>query len=134
MALERGVRTALDLSMAIVELSPQGKIIDANNYFCQLMGYSIEELRQQSHTTLCDRDYAASAEYRVFWQHLQSGEFYRGRVSRRNRNGNTIWLEATYNPIRDNQGNVERVIKFARDITDKIEAMSGSYPRPDNSH
>ena len=42
-------------------------------------------------------------------------------IDRLDSQGRTIWLEATYNPIVDDQGNVLKVVKFATDITDRIE-------------
>lgn len=118
---ERNLRNSLDRSMAIIELSPQGEILEANANFCGLVGYGIEELKQQRHALLCDSTYATSADYRAFWQRLQAGEFYQGRVPRLHKNGRMVWLEATYNPVINAIGKVERVIKFAVDVTANVE-------------
>ena len=53
-----------------------------------------------------------------------SGKPYSGRFERKNAEGDSIWLEATYNPIRDASGHVYKVIKFASDITARVAAAN----------
>ncbi|OMG55039.1 chemotaxis protein [Azonexus hydrophilus] len=121
----RAVQTALGQSMAVIELTPDGIVIDANENFCRTMGYALAELKGQHHRTLCDPAYAAKPEYAAFWAALRRGDFSRGTISRRHRDGREIWLEATYNPVRDAAGQVIKVIKFATDVSEQvIEAAS----------
>jgi signal transduction histidine kinase len=54
------------------------------------------------------------------WDKIKNGDFISGQVSRIKKNGEEIWLQATYNPIFDNNGQVVRVMKIAVDITDKV--------------
>ena len=52
---------------------------------------------------------------------LSQGNFKSGQFERKDANNKTVWLEATYNPIYDGKGNVIKIIKFASDITTRIE-------------
>ncbi len=119
------LHAALQRSMAIVELMPDGTVIDANDNFCRTLGYTLSELKGQHHRRLCDPAYAGSPEYDTFWASLRRGEFFRGPVRRRQRDGRDVWLEATYNPVLGPDGRVVKVVKFATDVTPQvIEAAS----------
>lgn len=109
---------AINRSMASIEFSPSGYIIHANDNFLSAMGYALDELVGQHHRIFCDDLYAGSDEYKQFWQTLKRGEFFSGKITRLKRDGSIVWLEATYNPIHDEIGNVIKVIKFASDITE----------------
>ncbi|MCR0999206.1 methyl-accepting chemotaxis protein [Serratia rubidaea] len=109
--------TALSRSMAMITFSPQGVILDANDNMLALMGYSLAEARGQSHRMLCPAEYVASTDYQQHWQRLARGEYITGRFERVNRQGARVWLEASYNPILDNEGRVVKVVKIAQDIT-----------------
>ena len=56
-----------------------------------------------------------------FWSELNKGKFKSGQFERIGAGGKTIWIEATYNPIVGENGTVEKVIKFASDITVQVE-------------
>ncbi|MBJ2064126.1 methyl-accepting chemotaxis protein [Serratia odorifera] len=114
---QRSLLAALDRSMAIITFTPQGVIVDANDNMLALMGYHLEEARGQAHSVLCSAELAASAQYQQHWQRLADGEFITGRFERLNRRGERVWLEASYNPILDEQGRVIKVVKIAQDIT-----------------
>ena len=109
---------ALNRSMASIEFSPDGIIVNVNDNFLAGMGYQSHELMGQHHRIFCDADYASSQDYKDFWRKLANGEYFAGRIKRVRKNGDVIWLEATYNPIRDQNGRVIKVIKFASDITE----------------
>jgi len=57
-----------------------------------------------------------------FWTELQAQRFRSGLFERRNAHGESVWLEASYNPIVDRDGNVIKVIKFASDVTHRVQA------------
>jgi methyl-accepting chemotaxis protein len=63
-----------------------------------------------------------SEHYQNFWQKLAQGELFQQRFKRVNKQGRTLWLEASYNPVLDERGQVIKVIKFATDITSQVQA------------
>ncbi|WP_081963351.1 PAS domain-containing methyl-accepting chemotaxis protein [Pseudomonas sp. ML96] len=113
---------AIRKGMALIEFSPQGEILDANAAFLDTVGYRLEEVRGQHHRMFCSPQLLSSPEYARFWQRLAQGESFSDRFMRVAKGGREIWLEASYLPVRDPQGNVGRVIKVATDITAQVEA------------
>ncbi|HIF5343545.1 TPA: methyl-accepting chemotaxis protein [Yersinia enterocolitica] len=108
---------ALNRSMGMITFTPQGIILDANDNLLNVIGYSLADIRHKSHHILCTPEFAHSDEYRLHWQRLARGEFIVGRFERMNSRGQRVWLEASYNPIMDKEGQVLKVVKIAQDIT-----------------
>lgn len=119
----KAVLQAIDRSMATIEFAPDGSIMTANQNFLTVMGYGLNDLKGKHHRIFCDEEYANSVEYEQLWEKLRRGEFFAGTILRKSRDGRTVWLEASYNPVMDDKGRVRSVIKFASDITHKIELV-----------
>jgi len=99
-----------------IEFTPTGEVLDANDLFLSAVGYERADLQGKHHRVLCERNYAGSTEYQVFWENLRAGHTQRGTFKRLTSDGRTIWLEASYFPISDGS-RVTKVIKIAADIT-----------------
>jgi len=120
----RGMIAAIDRVMAVIEFSTDGNVLSANANFTAALGFSLEEINGRHHRMFVDPAYANSEAYRQFWDKLKRGEFVAGEFKRFARSGREIWLQASYNPIKDSAGRVTRVVKFATDITEaKNKAM-----------
>lgn len=114
---------ALNKSQAIIEFSPTGKILKANKNFLEAMGFQAGEVIGKNHSMFVGKDYAASKEYREFWETLASGKFMRSEFRRFRKDGSEIWLQASYNPVLGLGGRVVKVVKLATDITaEKLRA------------
>ena len=111
---------ALHKSNAVIEFDLNGNIQDANEAFLKAVKYSLNDIKGQHHRIFCDTEYANSREYKTFWERLTQGGFVAGRFERLDAHGNTIWLEATYNPICDSHGRMYKVVKLATDITEQV--------------
>ncbi|MFY0656069.1 methyl-accepting chemotaxis protein [Neptunomonas sp.] len=113
---------AINRSMAVIEFTPKGEIITANANFEAAVGYSLSEIQGRHHEMFCfDEFYRDNPD---FWKELANGEFKSGQFKRKQKSGQTIWLEATYNPIYDAKGRVIKVVKFASDITARVEQQA----------
>lgn len=117
---QQAILEALDRSQAVIEFKPDGTILHANNNFLQCVGYSLNEIVGKHHRLFCKDDFYQ--EHPHFWQELARGDFKSGKFERKTRSGNTLWLEATYNPVFDDNQRVIKVIKFASDITQRVES------------
>lgn len=115
---QQAVFAAIDRSMAVIEFTPEGVVITANDNFLNTMKYPLEAVEGQHHRLFCDDDFYR--EQPNFWQALAAGEFKSGKFGRIAADGSRVWLEATYNPVLDAEGRVEKVIKFATDITARV--------------
>ncbi|RBI68189.1 chemotaxis protein [Vreelandella sulfidaeris] len=121
---KNAVLEALDSSMAVIEFTPSGDILNANPNFERTMGYRNEEITGAHHQMFCPTDFFQTNPN--FWERLAQGEYMQGKFERINSHGDSVWLEATYNPIRDSHGNVVKVVKFATDITRSVEAANSA--------
>lgn len=112
------VMNAFDRSQAIIEFTPSGEILSANENFLSALGYALSEIQGQHHKMFVDSVEAASSSYQAFWRDLAQGHFMTGEYERLRKNGDKIWISASYNPVVDDQGQVIKVVKIASDITD----------------
>lgn len=112
---------ALDRSMARIEFDLDGTVVSANDNFLSLMGYTVEEVVGKPHATFVDEQTRNSSQYATFWANLRRGEFQQGRFQRLKKDGQDVWLEATYTPIIDDSGRVQGVLKLASDITTSVQ-------------
>ena len=117
-----GQLDAINRVQAVIEFTLDGIILDANENFIATVGYTLDEIRGQHHKMFVEPELASSAEYRAFWERLGQGQHESGEFFRLGKNGKEIWLNASYNPIFDANGNVVKVIKFATDITEQKES------------
>jgi methyl-accepting chemotaxis protein len=122
-AERRAILAAIDRSMARIEFDLQGNVLDANDNFLSVMGYSRNEVIGRPHRMFCDPGHASSDAYTQFWERLRQGEFFAGRFQRVARGGRAVWLEASYNPVLGADGRPYKFIKFASDISARVEAL-----------
>ncbi|MCG2839040.1 PAS domain-containing methyl-accepting chemotaxis protein [Photobacterium sp. WH77] len=111
---------AVSRSMAVIEFDLNGNILHANENFLATVGYTFDEIKEKHHRLFVTPSYAQTSEYQNFWYQLNQGQFMGGKFERVNKAGQTLWLEATYNPIFDTNGKLYKVIKFATDITQTV--------------
>jgi methyl-accepting chemotaxis protein len=111
---------AIDLGQAVAEFDLDGNVLAANRNFLAAMGYTGREIIGQHHSLFCSKEYSQGLEYRDFWLKLGEGTLINGRFGRVGKYEREVWLQATYNPIRDLNGNVIKVVKFAFDVTREV--------------
>ena len=116
---------AISLVQAVIEFTPAGEIITANENFLKTMGYRLDEIKGQHHRMFVEPSYAASSDYQAFWRKLNGGEFIADGFRRIGKGGKEAFLQASYNPILDPNGKVAKVVKFATDITDLVDLGAG---------
>ena len=116
---QQGQLAAIDRVQAVIEFGLDGKIVTANQNFLATLGYSLDEVRGQHHSMFVDPVYRSSAEYRMFWDKLARGEFDTGQYKRIGKGGKEVWIQASYNPILDQNNKPFKVVKYATDITEQ---------------
>ncbi|WP_158135260.1 methyl-accepting chemotaxis protein [Vibrio navarrensis] len=118
---------ALNRSTAVIEFSLDGTIIRANENFLRSMGFSNnEQIAGKHHRIFCHSEEVNSPAYAAFWKKLASGQFVSDRFKRIDNYGRTVWLEASYNPIHNELGELYKVVKFATVITDQVNQESAA--------
>ncbi|CAI8876839.1 Biofilm dispersion protein BdlA [Pseudomonas chlororaphis] len=125
-AQQASLLEAIDRSMAVIEFDLEGTVLRANDNFLKTMGYRAEQVIGQPHRQFCNAELTRGTQYRELWTRLKNGQFESGTFERVNAKGQPVWLEASYNPIRDTDGKVFKVVKYALDVTEKIQQESES--------
>ena len=97
---------AISRSQAVIEFETDGTIIEANENFLGALGYKLEEIQGKHHRMFVEKEEANSNEYQQFWRTLATGKFRSGEFKRFTKNGDEIWIQASYNPLFDKDGNV----------------------------
>ncbi len=113
----RGQIEALGKAQAVIEFELDGTVRTANENFLACLGYELDEVVGQHHSLFVDPVEVGTREYRQFWKDLGSGDYKAGEFMRVGKGGKAVWIQATYNPIRDQHGKPFKVVKFATDVT-----------------
>jgi methyl-accepting chemotaxis protein len=108
---------ALDRVQAIIEFNLDGTVVSANENFLNIFGYELDEIVGKHHRMFCDPAYVETDAYDEFWEKLGRGEYHAAEFKRIAKGGREVWLQASYNPVFDKDGNPVRVMKFATDVT-----------------
>ncbi len=117
----RGQIAAINKSQAVIEFNLDGTIITANDNFLGAMGYTLDEVKGKHHRIFVEAEYAKSPDYVQFWKTLGEGNFQSAEFKRLGKGGKEIWIQASYNPIFDQNGKPFKVVKFATDITEMFK-------------
>lgn len=117
---DAGKIEAISRAQAVIEFTPDGRILAANANFLKTLGYQLSEIEGKQHSMFCEQSYASSEDYRQFWQKLAGGEFVADEFMRLGKGNRKVYIQASYNPIFDMNGKVFKVVKFATDVTERV--------------
>ena len=115
-ALATTLRSALDHHALFSMTDPGGKIIEVNEGFCQLSGYSREELLGENHRMLNSGHHPRSF-WTDMWRTISSGRPWRAEVCNRAKDGSLYWVDSTNIPQIGRDGKIERYISLRFDVT-----------------
>ncbi|WP_308911154.1 methyl-accepting chemotaxis protein [Pseudokordiimonas caeni] len=117
----RGQIEAIGKAQAAISFDLEGNILDANENFLQAIGYSLDEVKGKHHSMFVEPGEARTPAYHDLWKQLRFGRFQAGEFRRIGKGGKDVWIQASYNPILDPAGRPFKVVKFATDITKRVE-------------
>lgn len=100
-----------------IEFDTDGNILKANENFLNAFGYSLDEIVGEHHGIFMPKEERNTDAYRQFWKDLSVGKVKSGEFRRINKNGEEVWILASYSPLRNSIGQISRVMKVAIDIT-----------------
>jgi PAS domain S-box-containing protein len=110
------LRMALDAHALVSICDARGRIIYANDKFCELSGYSQDELLGQDHR-LVNSSYHDKAYIHGIWETITQGRIWQGEFCNRNKSGQLYWVDSTITPLLDDTGTPYQYISIRRDIT-----------------
>lgn len=123
-AENKGKIDAIERAQGVIEFTVDGVVTTANRNFLDLMGYELEEIQGRHHRMFVEPAYAQSSEYQDMWRRVREGEFFTSEFCRLGKGGKEICIQASYNPIFDMNGRVFKVVKFAADISGRVNAVA----------
>jgi methyl-accepting chemotaxis protein len=113
----QGQLEAIHKAQSVVEYAMDGTVLTANANFINVSGYSLEELEGKHDRVLAGASGPQAEASVQLWNKLRRGEFDAGLYRCSSKNGATLWMEGSYNPIFDASGKPYKVVKFASDVT-----------------
>ena len=117
-----GQVAAISKSQAVIEFNMDGTVRTANDNFLHTLGYSLAEIQGKHHSMFVQPSECDGAAYREFWAALNRGEYQAAEYKRIGKGGKEVWIQASYNPILDMNGNPFKVVKYATDTTRQVVA------------
>ena len=113
---------AINRTQAVIEFKLDGTILTANDHLLRLFGYTLDEIKGRHHGLFVESSLRDSQAYRVMWEKLGRGEYESGQFKRLTKDGREKWIQASYNPILNNKGEPFKVVKYATDVTEMVQA------------
>lgn len=119
---------AINRAQPVSEYAMDGTILEVNENFEKLLGYTRAELLGKNVSIFVDQDTRESAEYkaalRELWEKLSRGEYACGEAKRTTKAGKEIWIRYSYNPILDLDGKPYKVVNYFTDFTAQKLALN----------
>ncbi|MGG1876712.1 MULTISPECIES: methyl-accepting chemotaxis protein [Paenibacillus] len=123
--MDEFVIRAMERNLAIIRFNTERQVTYVNEVFAETMGYTVEQIMHMQHRDFCFDDFVNSSAYDTFWEELRAGQSFQDKIERRNAHGESVWLEATYMPLFDDQARqVIGVAKIATDITERRRSLA----------
>lgn len=111
-AYQNSINTA-----AIVSITdPQGRIVFANDLFCQISKYTREELTGKSHR-LINSGFHKKSFFTALWKTIAAGHIWHGEIRNKAKDGTCYWVDTTISPIFDNDGAIIQYLSIRSLIT-----------------
>ncbi len=114
-------KTALDEHAIVSTTNIKGDIVQVNEKFCEISGYTRDELIGQNHRMLKSGEHSIEF-YRDLWGTITSGRPWHGEIKNNKKDGGHYWVKATIVPFPDENGNLFQYVSIRTDITERKQA------------
>ena len=108
---------AVDLALIKCVYSPTGQILEINENFEHITGYSAKELIGKNNRIFLQK--AEKEHFEKIWGDITKDKPYSGVIRRTRPTGEQVWLMSTFTPVRDESGTIYKVYYLGQDITER---------------
>lgn len=113
-------------TMIVSETDEKGVIVYANNDFCDIAGFSKNELIGKAHSMVRHEDMPKAA-FEDLWKTVKAGKAWKGFVKNRTKNNNYYWVFATVFPFTSCDGSKGYISCRRMASQNEIEKYEASY-------
>lgn len=114
------IESALNSKAILVETDKQGVITHVNQNFCDISGYSAEELLGKTHKVV-NSGVHSQEFFQDMWRTISQGKLWSGDITNRNKNGELYFVKTTIAPLTDIDGKIQSYLAIRQDISDKVQ-------------
>ncbi len=122
------VHRAIDHHAIVATTDLRGRITEVNDKFCEITGYSRDELLGQSHRIINSGHHPKSF-FADMWRTIASGQVWTGEICNRAKDGSLYWVQSTVVPVANESGQLDRYIALRTDISSRIQAEDKAQRR-----
>lgn len=104
----------------------KGKITYVSDAFCEISGYTREELMGQSHNIVRHPDMPNSL-FKELWDTINASKVFKAEIKNRKKDGGYYWVDVSISPMLDEFDNIVGYTAIRHDITTLKELESVNY-------
>ena len=119
-AFLQGHKDAMDAGNIVTKSDPMGRITYVNDRFCEVTGYTKEEVLGRSHNVVRHPD-TDPAVFSDLWSTIRAKKIWKGTLKNRKKDGSYYWVDINILPILDDKGEIYEYIAVRHDITELVE-------------